>query len=321
MGDGHANDRGAPAPAVAPRAARPWIWWLVGLAAVVLLVGVAIAWLSRPPVTEASVAVVSPSASAPPAPSPSATPTPTPTPTPTGFPANAASYDVTTLPQVNVFAVVPALPVDDAAFAAPLPEQAVALGIGAPVWADPTGEPVAYLPREFPYDGTTVPVVEEQPNWVKVLLTGRQARPSQGSSAQVTGWLRRADVELAPTDTAVVVSISGRTIDIVRGGVAERVATDFGWGRDGTPTPLGRTFIMTTRTVPEYVYTRGHPIVYLAVQSPTLDGFDGADVAVTAFHYHDAHSGPVSNGCLRLDPAAIDRLAQLPAGTPVTINP
>jgi hypothetical protein len=60
--------------------------------------------------------------------------------------------------------------------------------------------------------------------------------------------------------------------------------------------------------------------VYLGVQSPTLAGFSGAAVAVTAFHYHDARSGPISNGCLRLDAAAIDRLAQLPLGTPVIVS-
>jgi hypothetical protein len=297
---------------------RRWVWWLAALAAVAVI-GVAAVWLTRPPVTEASV---------PPAPSstptatpPSLSPRPTAAPTPTGFAANTASYDVTTLPQINVFAVIPALPVDDDALTAPLPEQAVALGIGAPVWADPAGQPVAYLPHEFPYDGTAVPVVEQQEHWVKVLLTGRQAVPSQGSAAQVTGWLRTSDVQLAPNDLSVVVSISGRTIDIVRAGGPERIATDFGWGRDVTPTPLGRAFIMTTRVVPEYGYTRGHPIVYLSVQSPTMDGFGGADVAVAAFHYHDDRSGPISNGCLRVDPAAITRLAELPLGTPVLITP
>ncbi|MBW9120577.1 L,D-transpeptidase, partial [Microbacterium trichothecenolyticum] len=248
-------------------------------------------------------------------------PTPTPTPTPAGFAANTASYDVSALPQVNVFAVIAALPVDDAAFTAPLPVRAVAKGIGAPVWADPTSEPVAYLPREYSYDGTSVPVVEAQENWVKVLLTGRQAVPSQGNPAQTTGWMRKSDVDLAPTDTSVVVSISGRTIDILRSGVPERIASDFAWGTDRTPTPLGRAFIMTTRVVPEYAYTRGHPIVYLSVQSPALDGFGGADVAVTAFHYHDDRSGPISNGCLRVDPSAITKLSELPLGTPVIVNP
>ncbi len=321
MRDAATDDAASVAPAEAPgrataprRRARGWA--LIALAAAILVVGgIVAAWLLRPPATEASAPSSSSSVTVTP------TPRPTPTPTLTGFPPDTAAYDVSTLPQVNVFAVIPALPVDDDAFTAPLPEHAVARGIGAPVWADPTGEPVAYLPHEFLYDGTAVPVVEEQTHWVKVLLTGRQAVPSQGTSAQVTGWLRRSDVDLAPTDASVVVSISARTIDIVRAGVVERVATDFAWGTERTPTPLGRAFIMTTRVAPEYPYTRGYPIVYLSVQSPTLDGFGGADVAIAAFHYHDDHSGQISNGCLRVDPAAITKLAELPLGTPVIIGP
>lgn len=248
------------------------------------------------------------------------TPTPTPSATPTGFAANTKSYDVTTLPQVSVFAVMKELPVDDESTLTFEGETALATGIGAPVFADPEGEPVAYIPREFPYDGTTLPVIERQTNWVRVLLTGRQALPSEGDASQVSGWLRVQDVELAPTNVVVNVDISDRTLEIVRDGEVELVANDFGWGLDATPTPVGRTFIMTTRVVEEFWYTRGHPIVYLAVQSPTLDGFGGAEVAITAFHYHDQHSGSISNGCIRLDADAIDTLAELPAGTPVVIQ-
>lgn len=309
---------GDPAPArrrPASRARR------AGFIAVAVAAAVVAAIVVAPLLRPAEPAASAPSPSSTMTVTPAPAPTPTPTPTPTGFPANTASYDVTTLPQVNVFAVIGGLPVDADPFAVPTAETALARGIGAPVWADPTGEPVAYLPREFPYDGTTVPVIERQENWVEVLLVGRQAVPSQGDPAQVTGWLRVPDVELAAADAVVEVSISARTVDIVRSGVAERIATDFGWGTDVTPTPLGRSYIMTTRVVPEYWYTRGHPIVYLSVQSPTLDGFGGADVAVTAFHYHDERSGPISNGCIRLDPDAIAKLAVLPLGTPVIISP
>ncbi|WP_342000084.1 L,D-transpeptidase [Microbacterium sp. LWH7-1.2] len=324
MGDAETDGPGADESAVpqgderVPSRRRLWVWALIALAAIMLAAGFAAALLLRPPPNGPAPAPT-PTAAASAAATPSAEPTPTPT--PTGFAANTASYDVSTLPQVNVFAVIPALPVDDAAYATPLPVRAAAKGIGAPVWADPTAQPVAYLPHEYSYDGTTVPVVEEQENWVKVLLTGRQAVPSQGNPAQTTGWMRKSDVDLAPTDTSVVVSISGRTIDIVRAGVPERIASDFAWGTDRTPTPLGRAFIMTTRVVPEYSYTRGHPIVYLSVQSPVLDGFGGADVAVTAFHYHDDRSGAISNGCLRVDPSAITKLSELPLGTPVIVNP
>lgn len=296
-----------------------------GIAAIVVVVIAlaveALLWQTAPGTTATPAATPAASAPAYPTRTPTASPSPTPTPTLQGFAPNTASYDLGALPQVNVFSVVAGLPVDDAPFAAPLPEHAIPRGVGAPVWGDPSGEPVGYLPREFPYGGTVVPVVQKQEHWIKVLLTGRQAIPSAGNPAQTAGWLRVADVELAPAATSVVVSISARTIDIVRDGVAERIATDFAWGTDHTPTPLGRAFIMTTRVVPEYWYTRGHPIVYLSVQSPTLDGFGGANVAVTAFHYHDDRSGPISNGCLRVDPAAIARLAELPEGTPVIVNP
>jgi hypothetical protein len=292
--------------------------WLVGaLAAVLVVAGIGITVMTRQPEPAASTptATVSPTA-------PSA-PTPTPSPTPDGYAANTTAYDVATLPQVNVFAVIPALPVDDDPFTQPLGETAVARGIGAPLWADPAGEPVAYVPHEYPYGGTVLPVVEKHAHWVKVLLTGRQAIPSQGDPGQVAGWLRIADVDLAASSgSSVLVSISNRTIDIAHAdGSLQRVATDFAWGTERTPTPVGRTFIMMTRAVPEFAYTRGHPIVYWAVQSPTLDGFDGADVAPTAFHYHDTRSGPVSNGCVRVDPDAITQLAALPAGTPVIVTP
>ena len=291
----------------------------VGIAVVValLVLGLVAAWLLRPtsgPV--ASTPAPTATVSATPMPTPSTTPAPSAPP----IPANSASYDPSVLPQVDVFAVIPALPVDDEPFGALTGEDARPIGAGAPVFADPLGEPVAYLPREQQFDGTTAPIIQREDHWVRVLLVGRQAVPSQGSPAQVTGWLRAQDVEITPLDAVVEVSISARTIDIVRAGAAERIATDFGWGVADTPTPTGRTYIMTTRVEESFAYTRGHPLVYLAVQSPTLDGFGGANVAVTAFHYHDERSGSISNGCLRVDPSAIERLAQLPLGTPVVIR-
>lgn len=256
-----------------------------------------------------------------PAPIASALPTASATPTPSGFPANTAGYDLSGLPQVDVYAVIGALPVDADPGGSFTGELARANAERIPVFADPTGEPVAALPRDHFYDGTTVPVIQRQEHWVQVLLTGRSALPSTGDPGQITGWLRVQDVELTATDATIEVDLAARTIDIAhRDGTRERVADDYGWGAEETPTPTGRSFVMMVRTEPSLTYTRGHPLVYLSVQSPTLDGFGGAPVAVTAFHYHDARSGAISNGCLRLGPEAIDRLAQLPVGTPVVIR-
>ncbi|WP_300267035.1 L,D-transpeptidase [Microbacterium sp.] len=262
-----------------------------------------------------------PAPAATPEPVPVITPTPTPSPTPTGHPENTTTYDLTGLPEANVLAVIPALPVDDEPDAAFAGFTAHAVSAAAPIWADPTGDPVAVLPHEFVFDGTTVAVVERQDHWVRVLLAGRQAQPSSGNPAQITGWLRSSDVELTPVDTIVEVDISDRTIDIVRGAQRQRVATDFAWGADTTPTPTGRSFVMMTRVVESFGYTRGWPLVYLSVQSPTLDAFGGSDAAVTAFHYHDTRSGPISNGCIRVDETAIAALADVPLGAGVIIRP
>ena len=57
------------------------------------------------------------------------------------------------------------------------------------------GAPIGYLARDAAYGGAIVPVVVHDTHWVKVLLSGHQGRPPEGSAAQAVGWLRAADVE------------------------------------------------------------------------------------------------------------------------------
>lgn len=235
--------------------------------------------------------------------------------------ADPTSYDLAALPLIDVWTVNPALPVDDAPFAPMTGDLARPLGAGAPIFAAPGTAPLGYLARDGLYGGGTVPVVTETEHWVKVLLAGRQGTPPSGNPAQAAGWLRKADVELSPVTAYVEVHLEARSIDIVTAAGVERVVSDFAWGKTSTPTPAGRTFVMLTRVVPEFAYTEGHPLVYLGVQSPTLAGFDGGEVAVTAFHYYFERSGPNSFGCIYLDGPSVDRLALLPEGTPVIIHP
>ncbi len=239
---------------------------------------------------------------------------------PAESPANTATYDIRTLRPIDVWSVTPAIPVDDAPFA-PMTGELARAHVAAPIFADPAGQPIGYLPRDAAYGGTTVPVVTHEANWVKVLLAGRQGLPPEGNPAQTVGWLRAADVEITPVQAYVEVHLADHTIDVVSASGVERVADDFAWGEPSTPTPVGRTFVMLTRVVPQFAYTQGHPLVYLGVQSPTLAGFDGGTVAVTAFHYYRERSGATSFGCIYLDGPTVDRLALLPPGTPVVIYP
>ncbi|MBA8816345.1 lipoprotein-anchoring transpeptidase ErfK/SrfK [Microbacterium halimionae] len=304
--------------AIPPRARPRRIVVLVLSIVVVILVAGAVVvgfFAAASPDASVTTAVETPTPTAIPS-----MPSPTPTPVDTGFSENTEVYDTSSLQTVDVFSVNPALPRDDDPFGESTGLVAQPVAAGAAVFADPTAGPVAFLPQTQTFEGTIVPVIEEQDHWVKVLLVGRAGVPPEASSAQTVGWLRAADVALAPVDTHVEVSLSARTIDIVSDAGSERIATDFGSGTAETPTPTGRMFIMMTRTVPEFGYTRGHPLVYLSAQSPTLAGFADASVAITAFHYHDARSGTISNGCLRLAPEAIDRLAQLRPGTLVVVS-
>lgn len=302
-------------PAPISRTASRTAWILLAVLAVLAVTGGTVTWALAPRSTALPSATASPPAALAPA------PTPTQTPTPTGAPENLTAYALDGLPQLDVFAVVPVLPVDPDPFGPFTGDLVRASSAAVPVFADPAGAPVAVLPREHRFDGTTLPVIERQPHWVRVLLTGRAARPSAGDPGQLTGWLRAQDVEFSRIPATVEVDIAARTIDVAHpDGTRERLADDFAWGTDATPTPRGRAFVMMVRSEPSLAYTRGEPLVYLSVQSPTLDGFGGAPAAVTAFHYHDTRSGPISNGCIRTAAEVVQRLAQLPAGTPVYVR-
>jgi len=291
--------------------------WLVAGAAVVVAVGIAAAATAmfRPGAPE-------PTATRAAAPTHSATPTPTapPTPTRTGPAANTASYDLAPLPTVDVYLVDPHLPLDPAPNARATGLVAYPAKTAIPVFATPTGAPVASLAEHPRESGGAFPVITAYTDWVEVLLVGREGVPPSGNAHQTSGWLRRAEVRLADNSTHIVVNLSKHTIDLVTSAGTTRVADDFGWGTPATPTPVGRTFVMEVAVAPALTYTRGHPIVYLATQSQTLRGFDGQGVAVTAIHYHDAHAGAISNGCIRVDAHAIGLLDTVPPGTVVYIQ-
>lgn len=253
------------------------------------------------------------------APTISASPTPSAEPV-EQYPADTAAYDVAALPATQVYSVIPELPIDPHPAGEVLPLMASAAAPQVPVFAAPGGQPVAHLPQAQAHDGTTLPVVEQHPHWVQVLLPARSGLPSGGVVGQTAGWLRAADVTLSENPFVVTVGLSSGTISVTQSGQSVYESVGFGYGVPATPTPIGRTFIMSVFTDPAATYARGLPTTALAVQSPTLDGFGGASVAVTAFHYHDARSGPISNGCIRVDSATAQLLAGLPLGTPVVIT-
>lgn len=148
-------------------------WMALAVVGVLVAAALVIAWIVAPGRGELLAATPTPTLTATDEPAPM----PTPTPTYIGPAADTTAYDLAGLPEITVFAIVPELPVDDDPFGELPGFAARAIGASAPVFAQPGAAPVASLPRDYYYDGTVVPVLEQYDAWVKVMLVGRQAYP------------------------------------------------------------------------------------------------------------------------------------------------
>ncbi|MEV0894659.1 L,D-transpeptidase [Promicromonospora sp. NPDC050262] len=284
---------------------KAWIW--VAAVVAVAVVGTA-AWFGLR--TGLDPVEAAPSAS----PSPSASPTPEPTPTPAG-------YSLAALPRPDIDALLPAeLPVTKLDTLRGLPGSvAEPREARIPVWAAPdvTEAPVLALEADYYDADARWLVLEREPGWVKVLVPyGRGALPSDDPDRVngVSGWLRADDVVLEKERRSVVVDLSDRTVTVTHDD-GSRDVLPAGVGTPETPTPLGLTQVFT---VTEAVNTGMS--VFLSMQSESLDGFYGTDYAATALHAGEGQGQSVSNGCIRLTSAGLERLTGLDPGVPVLVR-
>jgi lipoprotein-anchoring transpeptidase ErfK/SrfK len=215
------------------------------------------------------------------------------------------------LPEVSTTANLPAAPRDTAGAAGDVGGALVVHNTRpVPVFDAPGGTPFARLPTRQLGSDTWLPVIAEQPGWVRVLLP---ARPNAA-----TGWLDADAVRTARTPYQVRVSLEGASLRLLRDG--HQVGR---WpvavGATQTPTPSGRTFLLASITDPLQPYSR--VIVPLGIHSVALHDYDGgpATVALHSWPTADVYGKPVSHGCLRLPVAAMAALATVPLGTVVLI--
>jgi lipoprotein-anchoring transpeptidase ErfK/SrfK len=183
------------------------------------------------------------------------------------------------------------------------------------------GEVVGLFPRTTPWGSPTPFLVEGArrnvtgETWLKVLVP---RRPNES-----TGWVRRDQVRLQPVDHEVEVSLSGRTVRLLRDG--REVGTwPAGVGRSYTPTPTGRFFVTVKLRPPQISTVYGAWALGLSGYSEVHEQFGTGDGQIALHGTHDPAGDlgrEVSNGCVRLDNQAITTLAEaLPLGTPVTIR-
>lgn len=179
-----------------------------------------------------------------------------------------------------------------------------------PVYDQPAGQAIARVETQQ-FGDAWFPVIDDQEGWVQVLL------PSKPNGS--TGWLRADDVERARTPYLVRVHLGSMTLELLRGGQSVGEWT-IGIGKDSAPTPTGRTYLMGAFRDPNQSFS---PVILpLGAHSPTLDSFGGGPgtVAIHTWPTDDVYGTASSDGCLRVPPAALDRLTEVPLGTLVLID-
>ena len=158
-----------------------------------------------------------------------------------------------------------------------------------------------------------VEVLENQGDWMKVLIT---ARPNH-----TTGWIKADDVTIAATDFHMELDLSTFHLKVFQGAVVF-VETDVVIGKDSTPTPLGRFFVTEKIKNPSDTGIYGAWILPINGYSEVLDTFDNGlpQVAFHGTNQPELVRTKSSNGCVRIPNDVVVKIAgAIPAGTPIDI--
>ena len=180
-----------------------------------------------------------------------------------------------------------------------------------PVFTAPGGQPFARLPVRQVGSDTWLPVVGEQPGWLKVLLP---SKPNGG-----TGWLDASRLRHAHTVYQIRVNLADTSLRLLRDGKAVGRWT-VGIGKDDTPTPAGRTFLLASIKDSKQNYS---PVILpLGSHSSTLDTFGGGPgtVAIHSWPTNDVFGKRLSHGSIRVPADALGALLSVPLGTLVLIT-
>lgn len=179
-----------------------------------------------------------------------------------------------------------------------------------PVFAAPGGPAIARIGSEQVGE-TWLPVIDEQPGWVQVLLPSRP----NGSA----GWLSADGLDRAVTPYLVRVHLRSFKMELFREEAILGTWT-IGIGKKSAPTPVGRTFLLGSFS--DYKQRYSPVILPLGSHSPTLDSFGGGPgtVAIHTWPTDDVFGTRSSDGCIRVPNDALDQLTEVPLGTLVLVD-
>jgi hypothetical protein len=165
------------------------------------------------------------------------------------------------------------------------------------VYDAPGGRPRAFLPRSISGLTVVVPIVARQPGWVAVLLPSANRR---------IGWLPDTGWSPRPLRDQLVLRRRTHELTWLRDG-RPRETWRVSVGAKSTPTPLGRTFVLGRTGTRGSVYAGLDALVLGAVpenRGALAAGLRDAHTGIHGWIRTSAFGRSVSNGCIRMPPAA-----------------
>lgn len=188
----------------------------------------------------------------------------------------------------------------------------------APEHAAPGAPARGVAPATWYGRPSVLPVIGTRPGWVQVRLAQRP----NGS----TTWLEDRYVTVGSTPYRIVVDLTTTHLELYR--LNQLVLTSpAGVGAPDDPTPTGSFFVAFHQPPPDPNPGYGPFILVTSAHSRAIDDWAGSGDAVIGIHGplgEAARIGTtgarISHGCVRLPTATLTRLANIPAGTPVTIT-
>jgi lipoprotein-anchoring transpeptidase ErfK/SrfK len=168
------------------------------------------------------------------------------------------------------------------------------------------------------YDRPSVlPVIATSPGWVQVRLAQRP----NGSTA----WLPDDDVTLGSTPYRIVINAATAWLALYDHGRLV-FSAPAGVGTTEDPTPAGEYFVAFDEQPPQPNAGYGPFIIVTSAHSPAIADWEGSGDAVIGIHGplgDDTEIGTsgarISHGCIRLHDQALERLAEVPPGTPIDV--
>ena len=186
-----------------------------------------------------------------------------------------------------------------------------------PRYASPGQLASGTVPASWYERPSVLPVVATSPGWVQVRLAQRP----NGSTA----WLPDSDVTLGRTPYRIVVNDITTQLALYDNGRLV-FSAPAGVGTTEDPTPAGEYFVAFDEQPPQPNGGYGPFIIVTSAHSPAIADWEGSGDAVIGIHGplgDDTEIGTsgaqISHGCIRLHDQALERLAEVPPGTPIDV--